>query len=160
MKILITGAGGLVGNHLTQALASEHLVLGFTHRDLDITNAAAAKRRVLVERPSLVINCAVAGVDECERDPALAEAMNITGPRNLAEACREIDAEFLHFSTNYVFDGNRTDSLDYTTNDEAHPINVYGQTKLAGERASCAVLTRTYIVRTFVGVRLRKREFS
>ncbi len=149
MKILITGAGGLVGSHLARALASEHQVLAFKHRDLDITDAPAVRRLAQDEQPSLIINCAVIGVDECEQHPALAQAVNIKGPRLLAEVSAEIEAEFLHFSSNYVFDGNRLDGVcPYTTDDEPWPINFYGRTKLEGERSACAASARTYIIRT------------
>lgn len=147
MKILITGAGGLVGSHLARALCSEHQVLALKHRDLDITDAPAV-RRLADEQPSIIINCAVVGVDECERDPALAQAVNITGARLLAELSAEIGSQFLHFSSNYVFDGTRLDGIPYSTNDEPRPINVYGQTKLEGERSACAASARTYIIRT------------
>ncbi len=148
MKILITGSGGLVGSHLAVALASEHQVLAFRHADLDITDAAKLRRVMHAERPSLIINCAVVGVDECEQDPALARTVNVSGPRILAEAGSEIGAEFLHFSSNYVFEGNRTNGIPYTANDETRPINIYGLTKLEGERDVRAVSPRTYIVRT------------
>jgi dTDP-4-dehydrorhamnose reductase len=123
-------------------------VLALKHRDLDITDATAVRRLAKDEQPSLIINCAVAGVDECERDPALARGVNITGPRLLAEVSAGIGSEFLHFSSNYVFDGNRLDGIAYTTDDESRPINVYGQTKLEGERSACAASARTYIIRT------------
>ncbi len=148
MKILITGAGGLVGSHLARALGSEHRVLALKHPDLDTTDAPAVRRLARDEQPSLIINCAVVGVDECESDPALARAVNITGPRLLAEVSAEIGSEFLHFSSNYVFDGNRLDDIPYITNDEPRPINVYGRTKLEGERSACAASARTYIIRT------------
>ncbi|MGH9943388.1 MAG: dTDP-4-dehydrorhamnose reductase [Pyrinomonadaceae bacterium] len=148
MKILITGAGGLVGSHMARALGSEHQVLALKHNDLDITDAPAVKRLARDEQPSLIINCAVVGVDECEHDPALARAVNIKGTRLLAEVSAEIESEFLHFSSNYVFDGNRSDGIPYTTDDESRPINVYGRTKLAGERSACAASARTYIIRT------------
>ncbi len=148
MKILITGAGGLVGSHLARTLASGHQVLALKHRDLDITDAHAVKRLARDEQPLLIINCAVIGVDECEQHPALAQAVNIDGPRLLAEASAEIGAEFLHFSSNYVFDGARLDGVPYTMDDEPRPINVYGRTKLEGERLACSISSRTYIIRT------------
>src|ERR1043166_5200353 len=132
MKIAITGAGGLVGSHLARHFAAEHEVLALKHHDLDITDHAAVKRLVKRERPGAIINCAVLNVDECERDPALAAAVNTTGPRALAEAAAEVEAEIIHFSTNYVFDGKRT-GTPYTMEDETRPVNVYGRTKLEGE---------------------------
>jgi len=148
MKIAITGAGGLVGSALAHQLAAGHEVLALKHRDLDITDREAVRHWTLSERPSLVINCAVLNVDECERDPALAQAVNAAGPQALAEAVAEIDAEVAHFSTNYVFDGASEGRAPYTVQAEPRPINVYGRTKLAGERAVCAASPRSFIIRT------------
>lgn len=148
MKIVITGAGGLVGTHLTHRLAPRHQVLPLKRRDLDITDRESLRGRMLRERPELIINCAVIGVDDCERDPALAEKVNVTGPRSLAEAAAEMGAELLHFSTNYVFDGESRGDDSYTIDDIPFPINVYGETKLAGERAVRAALEQSYVVRT------------
>lgn len=148
MKIVITGAGGLVGSHLASALTSDHEVLALKHRDLDIVNGSSVQRLVQAEQPSLIINCAVVGVDDCERDPKLAQSINVIGVRNLAEAAADIGAEFLHFSSNYVFDGTRADGDSYTTLDEPRPINIYGKTKLEGERIACSISARTFIIRT------------
>src|SRR5215208_73451 len=102
MKTIITGAGGLVGGALSRHLAgSGHDVLALRRADLDVTDASAVERLMKSERPELVINCAVLGVDECERDPAAAHAVNADAPRTLAAAAAEAGAQFLHFSTNY-----------------------------------------------------------
>jgi dTDP-4-dehydrorhamnose reductase len=148
MKIVITGAGGLVGSHLARALTSDHEVLALGHRDLDIVNASSVQRLVQAEQPSLIINCAVVGVDDCEKDPALAQSINVIGVRNLAEAAAGAGAEFMHFSSNYVFDGTRADGDYYTIRDEARAINIYGKTKLAGEQIACSISARTFIIRT------------
>ncbi|MDQ3687408.1 MAG: dTDP-4-dehydrorhamnose reductase [Acidobacteriota bacterium] len=148
MKIIITGAGGLVGAHLARHLAANHQVLPLGRRDLDITDREAVLHLIFRERPGLIINCAVLGVDECERDSALAQAVNVEGPRTLAEAAAGVSAEFLHFSTNYVFDGTRETQSSYTIDDEPRPVNVYGETKLAGERAVRAATSKSFIVRT------------
>ena len=121
MRIAVTGASGLVGS----AIVRHFDATGLTHRDLDITDAAAVQR--VVSGIDLVINCAVIGVDECERDPALARAVNVDGPANLARAAKSI----LHFSSNYVFGG--TEKKDYAVDDEARPVNEYGRTKFAGD---------------------------
>src|SRR5438132_6210249 len=97
MRVVVTGASGLVGRAAVQRFGA----IGLTHRDLDITDPAAVKKLMNDLRPELVINCAVIGVDECERDPALARAVNVDGPANLARAAQSI----VHFSSNYVFDG-------------------------------------------------------
>ncbi len=132
---MITGASGLVGFHLARALPD---AIALTHRDLDITDADAVRRL----RADIIFNCAVIGVDDCEADPALAERVNVEGPRNLAQT----GATIVHFSTNYVFDGEA--DVPYTTNDLARPINVYGRTKLRGERAVLDASERAIIART------------
>jgi len=147
MKIIITGAGGLVGGACARRFARSHQVLALRHADLDVTDGEAVRRRILSEMPQLVINCAVLGVDECERDPESARAINVEAPRALACAAAETRAEFLHFSSNYVFGGDDAREF-YTTDDEPRPVNVYGRTKLAGERAAREANARSYVVRT------------
>ena len=105
MKVVITGAGGLVGGCLAQRFAREHELLAPRRAELDVTDAAAVRRFIEEARPQLVINCAVLGVDECERNPDAARAVNVEAPRVLAASAASAGAEFLHFSTNYVFDG-------------------------------------------------------
>ena len=137
MKIVITGANGLVGRALARVFR-DHDVRTLGHADLDIT------RPIPPLDADLVFNCAVIGVDDCEHDPALAQAVNVAGPANLAAAAPRI----VHFSSNYVFDGRRPSREPYTIEDEARPINVYGETKLAGERAVAERNPRAQIVRT------------
>lgn len=148
MKIMITGAGGLVGKALTAQLSPAHDVEPLRHSDLDITDADAVMRAVSEKRPELIINCAVLQVDPCELDPERAAAINVSGPRNLALATRDNGGRVLHFSTNYVFDGRETGRAPYTWLDETRPINVYGQTKLDGERAIFEVSPLNTVVRT------------
>ena len=147
MRILITGSAGLVGSELVRAYASED-VIALTHRDLDITDAGAVDETLRRVRPEVVFNCAVIGVDDCEADPALAERVNVAGPAQLAAAAERVGAAMVHFSSNYVFDGERADGLPYTIHDEPRPINVYGVTKVRGERAVLEASTRAFIVRT------------
>lgn len=148
MKLIITGAGGFVGKELARFFAANHHVIALTHSALDIANREAVNRHFKESQPDLVINCAVLGVDVCEADPALAEAVNVAGPKFLAEAVADLDAEIMHLSTNYVFDGNRELGEFYTIDDEALPINIYGKTKLAGEQAVLAAAAKSYVVRT------------
>ena len=144
---MIVGAGGLVGRELTRQLSDKHQVSALKHEDLDITNRQEVMRLTL-ERPSLIINCAVLGVGACELDQSRAWDVNVMGTENLARAACNIDAEFLYFSTNYVFDGKREDDSLYSLQDVTGPINIYGQTKRAGELAAISASPRTFVVRT------------
>jgi dTDP-4-dehydrorhamnose reductase len=148
MKIVITGAGGFVGKELARYFSSRHQPLVLTHQTLDITDKQAVRRSITDLRPDLIINCAVLGVDDCESDPALAQAINAAGPQYLAEAAADIDAEIMQLSTNYVFDGKLEAGSFYTIRDAAVPINKYGETKLAGELAVREAAPKSYIVRT------------
>ena len=148
MKVLITGAAGLVGNHFSQRLAREHEVLALKHADLDITDREAVNRCVLDVHPSLLINCAVIQVDASEQNPTKAQAVNVEGPRFLAEAANRVGAEIIHFSTQYAFDGEPVGRAPYTIQDRPRPVNVYGRTKVAGERAVVESCARSYIIRT------------
>ncbi|HEY3052853.1 MAG TPA: dTDP-4-dehydrorhamnose reductase [Thermoanaerobaculia bacterium] len=156
MRVLITGAGGLVASALVPHFDN---VIALRHAALDITDAAAIDRTFDTVQPDLVINCAVVGVDECERDPALAHRINIEGPAQLAEAAGNAGAAIVHFSSNYVFDGRPAKREPYGIEDEPNPINVYGQTKLAGERAVVERCSRSFIVRTSWVYGPRKNSF-
>ena len=123
MRIVVTGASGLIGRALVRGGA-----IGLTHRDLDITDGDAVRAAMARLQPDAVVNCAVIGVDVCETNPALARAINVDGPRNLARSAPRV----VHFSTNYVLD----------------PVNVYGQTKLEGERVVLDASPSSLVVRT------------
>lgn len=148
MKILITGAAGLVGHHLARKLAPRHEVVALAHGDLDITDRAAVERCVAGVKPALIFNCAVLQVDESESDPAKAAAVNARGPGYLAQAASKHGAEMIHFSTQYAFEGEPIGRAPYTIADEPSPVNVYGKTKLIGEEAVYEACPRSYIVRT------------
>ena len=118
------------------------------HADLDITDRAAVRRTIDDLRPEVIYNCAVLQVDDCERDPVKAEAVNVLGPRHLAEAASSIGAEIVQFSTQYSFAGEPVGRAPYTIEDEPRPVNVYGRSKVAGEQAVRDACARSYIVRT------------
>ena len=148
MKILITGAAALVGNYFYARTAPRHEVSALGHADLDIADHGAVERCVRDTRPDLIVNCAVIQVDESEENPAKAHAVNVDGPRFLAEAASRIGAEIVQFSTQYAFDGEPVGREFYTIKDVPRPVNNYGKTKVAGEdavRDSCA---RSYVIRT------------
>jgi dTDP-4-dehydrorhamnose reductase len=138
----------LVGSHFAKRLAQGHDVLALKHTDLDITDREAVNRWVTETKPSLVINCAVIQVDESEQDPAKAQAVNAEGPRYLAEAANKVGAEIVHFSTQYAFEGEPVGRAPYTIRDEPRPVNVYGKTKVAGERVVSAACARSFVIRT------------
>jgi dTDP-4-dehydrorhamnose reductase len=145
---MITGAGGLLGGSMHKSLGqSGWRVAALTHSDLDITNEADVQLAVEDVRPDVLINCvATADVDRCELEPDWAYAVNATGARSLARACREFGADIVHVSTDYVFDGSKEGF--YTQEDEPRPVSVYGKSKLAGEFAVREEAERFYIVRT------------
>ena len=148
MKTIVVGAGGLVGGELVRHLSTDHEVVAFRHAELDITNGELVNRAILRERPALILNCAVVGVDISELDPSSAWAVNAAGAENLAKAASAVDASLVQFSSNYVFDGKRPADSFYTIDDQPSPINTYGKTKLAGERAVISANQRSFIVRT------------
>jgi dTDP-4-dehydrorhamnose reductase len=148
MKVLITGAAGLVARHFAHRLERDHEVLALTRSDLDISQPEAVNERVFDFRPNLIINGAVVQVDEAEENPARADAVNVRGPGFLAVAAHRAGAELVHFSSQYAFAGEPVGRAPYTIADEPRPVNRYGRTKLAGEAAVRAACPASYIVRT------------
>ena len=148
MKILITGATGLVGRALVEhCLAGGDEVLSYDHRSLDIADAQAVERAIEQQRPDAVINCAAwTDVDGCETNAEKARQVNSLGPENLARASRKADAVLITISTDYVFDGRKEGF--YTQRDQPVPISVYGRFKLEGERRAQEEHARTIVVRT------------
>ncbi len=145
---LIAGAGGLLGRAITTRLAASGWnTVALTHADLDITNREQTESIIEKTRPDIVINCAAtADVDRCEREPDWAYAVNESGARWLARAASAADAETVHVSTDYVFDGEKEGF--YTQEDEPNPLSVYAKSKLAGELAAESENERAYIIRT------------
>ena len=148
MRVLITGANGLVGRALAEHCASRgDEVLSFDHKALDIADRDAVEQVISERRPDAVINCAAwTDVDGCESDPQRAEDVNALGPENLARACHKSDAVLITISTDYVFDGQKEGF--YTQRDQPRPISVYGRFKLDGERRAQNEHARTIVVRT------------
>jgi dTDP-4-dehydrorhamnose reductase len=149
LKILVTGAGGMVGRAVRahcEALGDQ--VAAFDHQSLDIGNADAVTRTVTEVQPDAVINCAAwTDVDGCESDRQRAYAANSTGPENLAKASAVVNSTLVTISTDYVFDGRK--SGFYTQDDIPQPESVYGDSKLQGERlARVAHPSGTIVVRT------------
>jgi dTDP-4-dehydrorhamnose reductase len=149
MKVLITGAAGLVGSALTRhcrALGDE--VLAFDREGLDIADERVVRETFKSLRPDAAVNCAAwTDVDGCELDPQRAFLVNSQGVEALATAARLAGASFVTVSTDYVFDG-RKEGHFYTQRDDPHPLSAYGAAKLEGERRAQAASARTSVVRT------------
>lgn len=147
MRILVTGASGQLGYDVERELERrgiEHL--GTSSRELDITDREAVGRLMAAYRPDAAIHCAAyTKVDLAEDEPERCWAVNADGTRNLAAACREIDAKLLYISTDYVFPG--TGEQFRRTDDPVSPVNTYGRSKLAGELAVQSLLEKYFIVR-------------
>lgn len=148
MRVLVTGAGGMVGRAVTEhCLAGGDLVFPYDHQSLDIADFESVTRALNHDEPEVVINCAAwTDVDGCELDPGRAFSVNAKGPENLARASRELDAGLISISTDYVFDGKKEGF--YTQRDQPGPESIYGLSKLEGERRSQLAYARTIVVRT------------
>jgi dTDP-4-dehydrorhamnose reductase len=124
-----------------------YAVHGFDRAAVDITSPVAVERALAEEDPSVVLNAAAYNqVDVAETEPTAAFLANGLAVRNLAMACRQVDARLVHFSTDYVFDG--TAGRPYTEEDTPHPLGAYAVSKLAGELYAQAYLERPLIIRT------------
>ncbi|MEX2284157.1 MAG: dTDP-4-dehydrorhamnose reductase [Gemmatimonadota bacterium] len=136
MKLLVTGAAGMLGHALTTAASWRgHDVHAASRSVLDVTDAGAARRLLDRVRPAAVLHCAAfTQVDAAEAQPDRAFAINAEGAATMARACAVVDARFVYPSTDYVFDGQAT--RPYRPSDRTAPINVYGHSKLAGEEAA------------------------
>ncbi|WP_405912252.1 dTDP-4-dehydrorhamnose reductase [Streptomyces sp. NBC_00963] len=146
---LVTGAGGMLARDLLARLADDGTpAAGLDRAALDITDPGAVRGALAEHRPAVVVNCAAwTAVDDAESKEDQALAVNGTGPRVLAEACRETGAVLLQISTDYVFAGDG--SRPYAEDAPVAPRSAYGRTKLAGEQAVLSVLPeRGYVVRT------------
>jgi dTDP-4-dehydrorhamnose reductase len=146
-RIAITGAGGQLGRQLLAALsAGDREVLALTHANFDIT-APESRRAVIDWRPDVIVNAAAwTDVDGCARDPGRAMAINGIAPGALAKSATAHGIRFIQVSTNEVFDG--ADLRKYGPDDEPRPINPYGASKLAAERAVLMADRRHRVVRT------------
>ncbi len=164
MKILLSGANGMLGRDLIACLAATHEVHPFPLAALDITDGRAVTEAVADIGPELIVNCAAyTDVDGCEDHQERAWRVNALGPRHLALAAERIGAALLHVSTDYVFDG--TADTPYTEFDLVAPVTAYGRSKLAGEEEVRRHCARHFIVRSawlygahgsnFVGTMLR-----
>lgn len=147
-KVAIFGASGQLGTELSRVFSQRGCeVLRLPRNRVDITDAAQVEQALAPFDPDLVINSAAYNmVDVAEKEPQAAYAVNALAVRNIALVCRQLDAQLVHYSTDYVFDG--TADHPYTEDDKPHPLGAYGVSKLAGEFYAQAYLDNALVIRT------------
>lgn len=147
MKIVLIGANGQLGTDISKYFKEKGLeVFDLKHGDIEVCDFDASSKIISGINPDLVINTsAFHQVDVCEDEVLPAFKVNVLGVKNLAEICRETDSILMHFSTDYVFKGDK--KTPYIESDCPDPINIYGISKLAGENAIRYLLNKYYIVR-------------
>jgi dTDP-4-dehydrorhamnose reductase len=164
VRVMIVGAGGQLGSDLVEVLReSKDEVVPLTRRDLDVTEPLALREKLAEHLPDVIVNCSVYHpVDECESHPERSFAVNATAVRELGLAAKERNAAVVHFSSDYVFDGEL--GRPYSEDDGTTPVSVFGVSKVAGEQLLRAVLPRHFIIRTsglygLVGSRVKRGNF-
>lgn len=149
MKILITGANGMLAKEVKEKFEKENELICTDVADLDITNEEAVEKFVEETKPEYIINCAAfTAVDKAETAGEIVEKINGDGPANLAKSAKKVGAKLVHISTDYVFGGDLDVSKDYQEDDEKAPVTAYGITKLHGEEGIEKNMDEYYIFRT------------
>jgi dTDP-4-dehydrorhamnose reductase len=148
MKIAVIGADGQLGRDVVRAFEGiGDEVYGLTHTEVEISNIDSVVKALQSALPDVVVNtAAMHHVERCEQDPGAAFNVNALGARNLAEATRSLGILLMHISTDYVFDGNKREP--YIESDAPLPLNVYGNTKLAGEHFVRTLNPKHFVLRT------------
>lgn len=147
MKVLLLGVKGMLGSDLLTQFRYRHDVVGMDIEEINIVNESECRRAVKEVQPQLVINAAAyTNVDKCETDKEQCFAVNAEGIKNIAKACADKNILIIHYSTDYVFDGNGTRPC--TEDDPCNPINTYGASKLAGEHHLRLLTDNFIIIRT------------
>lgn len=146
--ILITGANGQLGHDLQKILKEKNKeFIATDYKELDITNIEAVREFVKDKNIDLIINCAAYNnVDKAEEEKELCYKLNAFAPRDLAKVAKEIGAEFVTYSTDFVFDGKK--KTPYKEEDEINPLSIYSQAKAEGEKLVKAEYDKSYIIRT------------
>lgn len=147
MRLLITGANGILGRALSERLGKAHTLFLWGREEAELTDEAAVRAAAQgIEFDAVVHAAAMTNVDGCESEPEKAMSVNRDGTRHVASLARERNAAIVYVSTDYVFDGTKTSP--YLEEDPTNPINAYGRSKLAGEHAARDSGARHLIVRT------------
>lgn len=146
MKIAIIGANGQLGTDLVEVFSRQHEVIGLTHAEIEITDIENVKKVLTSLKPAVLLNTAAYNkVPDAEKNPVEAYQLNAIGALNLATICADNKIRFLHYSTDYVFDGKKM--KPYTENDLPNPLNVYANTKLSGEYFALNYCEHSFVVR-------------
>jgi dTDP-4-dehydrorhamnose reductase len=146
MKLAVIGANGQLGTDLREVLSEEHNVIGLNHADIEITDIDSVKNVLSSTKPDIVLNTAAYHiVPEAEKFPDKAFHINGTGTLNLAKVCQDLNIRLVQYSTDYVFDGKK--QKPYTEDDCPNPLNVYANTKLAGEYFALNYSDKSFVVR-------------
>ena len=146
-SILLIGSNGQLGTELQNFLSSNYQVIAITRPQIDITQTDNLRQIIRETQPEIIINAAAyTAVDKAETEPELATAINTTAPQIIAEESQKLGSFLIHFSTDYVFNGNS--NYPYQESDITNPVSVYGQTKLAGEIAIQKACSQYMILRT------------
>ena len=147
MNLLLLGNTGQLGWELQRTLQPLGVVVALDYPEVNMADAASIRKTVQEHRPQVIINAtAYTAVDKAESESELAEAINGLGPGVLADEARKLNAVLIHYSTDYVFDGKK--GKPYLEMDAPNPLNIYGKSKLTGERAIHSVDGAYLILRT------------
>jgi dTDP-4-dehydrorhamnose reductase len=148
MKIAVIGSNGQLGSDVVCAFADRgDVVVSLTHADIELSSLESVKACLRTRTLDVVVNtAAMHHVENCEQEPAKAYAVNAMGARNLAIVTRDLGAVLVHVSTDYVFDGKKSEP--YIEDDTPLPVNVYGNTKLAGEHFVRSLNPKHLLLRT------------
>ncbi len=147
MKVLVTGYNGQLGYDVVKRFNLNGVTaVGVDINDFDLTNRKSTIEYVKKVSPDVIVHCAAyTAVDKAEEDKEVAWNVNVNGTENIALAAKEVDAKFIYISTDYVFNGEG--ETPFETDDIKSPLNVYGETKLEGERVASAHLEKLFIIR-------------
>lgn len=147
MKVLVTGVKGQLGYDVVRELQKRgHETVGVDIDEMDITDAAAVERVMTEVQPDAVIHCsAYTAVDRAEEDTEICRRVNVDGTENIAKICKKLDCKMLYLSTDYIFSGDG--ERPWEPDDEASPLNAYGQSKYDGELALKKYVQKYFIVR-------------
>lgn len=147
MKVLVTGAKGQLGYDVVKELQKRNIEnIGTDRNDFDLTDFDQTQNFILRHRPDVIIHCAAyTNVNKAEDEKDLCRLINVEGTKNIALACKKIDAKMIYISTDYIFDGKKKSPYDVFS--RTNPINFYGQSKLEGEKVVEQLLDKYFIVR-------------